>query len=212
MNSRHPHDKFKSPVGLNQSHPHNGRHKEYEFKYRATNISLTEFKKVMASISGERTFISVSSWDHYFVKDHQPDMFLRFRENPGSPQLTIKQRTSTTNNWDRFEVDLPLIESKTPGDLLEDVNMFAKISGWTSNFSIYKSCFIYDFKEFNFVYYVVFNECMSELDTYIEVEINKDVNLSDPISFLRELEQQLVPLGIGPGNRLKKSLFEIWRR
>ncbi len=60
---------------------------------------------------------------------------------------------------------------------------------------------------------------MKETGRFIEVEVNKDrvkfLNGKDPegaMDALRKGEQTLAVLGITAQNRLKKSLFELFRR
>ena len=50
---------------------------------------------------------------------------------------------------------------------------------------------------------------------FLEAELNKDQVLKlgeRAMDELREWEQKLLPLGVTPQNRLKRSLFELFRK
>jgi len=185
--------------------------KELEFKFKADDIKLTDFQNLIKNIKYNR-FIERSSWDVYYVKDENKEEFQRFRKDLTSPELTKKAKTKDTNNWRRVESDLPL----DPKRISEDkVAFHVGLDGYTENFRIFKSCFIYFLDLVNYVYYTVYNENMKEVGRFIEVEINKDKILElggeeKAFEVLKEYEQKLSVLGISPQNRLKKSLFEMF--
>ena len=93
---------------------------------------------------------------------------------------------------------------------------FVALDNYSHNFTIYKSCFIYKFEDINFVYYTVYDTEMVEKGRFIEVEVNKDkvTSLGDEKSMelLKEGENKLAPLGITSKNRLKKALFDIFKK
>jgi len=180
--------------------------KELEFKYDANSINLTDFLKLMQNLQ-PKIRKDVSSWDYYYTCNN-PEEFLRYRESK-NPELTIKRKTKSSNNWDRIEVDLPLDENRIDK---YKVDAFSKLLSYKENFRIYKTCFIFWFNDFNAVYYVVYDENMKEKGRFIEVEINKDriSNLADPFETLKQAENTLLTLGPKPSNRLKRSLFEMF--
>ena len=180
---------------------------ELEFKYKADDVKLSDFLKLMETLKVTKR-LDVSSWDHYFVKSE--DEFLRFR-NGQNPELTIKRKTKDTNNWNRVECDLPLDQSRITKDI---VTKFAELEGYKENFSIYKTCFIFWLDNVNYVYYIVYDSNMKEQGRFIEVEINKSSlgNLTDPTEELKKQEKLLEPLGISPQNRMKKSLYEMFKK
>ena len=79
---------------------------ELEYKYKADDIDLKDFRQLMSTLSTIKQK-DVSSWDHYFTNAFNPDEFIRFRVSD-NPELTIKRKTNQNNNWNRVEVDLPL--------------------------------------------------------------------------------------------------------
>ena len=187
---------------------------ELEFKYRANNINLTSFVKLMESLKPVSR-IDVSSWDRYYtLKDLSS--FQRFRES-ATPELTKKVKTKTGNNWERVEVDLPLDPARITQNIVEK---YVSLDGYTHNFTIYKTCMIFMFDYCNYVYYITYDEDLKELDRFVEVEINKnkvaeldrsEVSLyNNATDCLAESERVLKDVGISPQNRLKKSLYELY--
>lgn len=187
---------------------------ELEFKYRADNVSLSDFKGLMQTLKVKKQFI-VASWDIYYVHAIEQDSFQRLRLGP-TPELTKKIKTESGNNWNRVEVDLPLDVDRLTE---ETVAKYVGYDGYKENFRIFKSCDINVLEHLNFVYYVVFDGNWKESGRFIEVEVNKDVVLEleslapgSAMAKLKEGEVLLEKLGISPQNRLKKSLFEIFKQ
>lgn len=184
--------------------------KELEFKYRADAVSLVAFVNLMNEV-GHITRKDVSSWDHYYTHTDSKEEFLRFRESD-SPELTIKRKVKSSNNWERVEIDLPLDAKRVNK---RTVDNWTALEGYQNNFTIYKSCFIFWQDLLNMVYYVVYDENMKEQGRFIEIEVNKDKvqgigGVDVAFQQLKEMEKKLTTLGINPQNRLKKSLFEMF--
>ena len=183
--------------------------KELEYKYKADEVKLTEFKNLMTSLIPIKNK-DVSSWDRYYTSIESKDEFIRFRESD-NPELTMKRKIKNSNNWERLEVDLPLDASRIK---TVTVDKWAEIEGYKHNFTIYKSCFIFWYDIVNTVYYVVYNQDMTELGRFIEIEVNKEkvteLGVDACFEKLKDFEKALTALGITPQNRLKKSLFEMF--
>lgn len=188
----------------------NNEYKELEFKYNANNVRLTDFINLAENLAPVKR-LDTSSWDYYYTATNA-DEFMRFRESD-DPELTIKRKVKTTNNWERVEVDLPLDPKRLSKGV---VDSWVSLEGYKENFKIYKSCFIFWYENFNLVYYIVYDENMKERDRFIEVEINKKevpvLGLDKAVALLKDAEQALTALAISPQNRLKKSLFEMFRK
>ena len=184
--------------------------KELEYKYKADNIKLTDFSKLLKSFKVKKE-ITVSSYDTYYTHDQKNDWFIRFRDSDEKPELTKKRKIKDSDNWERVEVDVPL-----SAEAKEDViTKFVNLDGYSKNFKIYKTCAIYWLEDVNFVYYVVYDEDLREKNRFIEIEINKDKANelgNKAFAVLKKYENLLEPLGITHVNRLKKSLFEMYRR
>ncbi len=193
---------------------------ELEYKYKADDVKLTDFVKLMSKLNVVRK-LDISSWDTYYTKG--PNEFVRFRHST-DPELTIKRKVKDANNWQRIEVDLPVDDSRITD---EKVDNFLSLLEYQKNFKIYKSCFIYWLADVNFVYYIVYDENLKEAGRFIEVEVNKSaiyklraddrndgfVSTGDgAVNALNMAEKVLTQLGLSPQNRMKKSLFELFVR
>lgn len=184
--------------------------RELERKYRGDDIKLTDFIKFAESLSPVKQ-LEVASWDIYYAgnKFKLPFEFLRYRK--GEPaQLTIKIKSDEKNNADRFELDLDLFKAK---DFI--INTFAKLIGFEENFRIYKDCTIYWYDKVDIVYYIVYDKNKKERGRYVEIEARKDAQFSGPEeawNCVNEMEQKMSALGIIPANRLKKSMWEIFKK
>lgn len=187
---------------------------ELEYKYRADDISLSAFRELMASMPIDSNK-EAASWDIYYVQGSDFDSFQRFRMDKDRPELTKKVKTKEANNWKRIESDLPL----APGVSEKSVSFHVGLDGYKENFRIYKYCDIYFDAWLNYVYYVVYDKNMKETGRFIEIEVNKNMvqhlgkNFpTNPMKPLNDAEKLFEKLGITPQNRLKKSLFEIYRK
>lgn len=184
---------------------------ELEYKYKADSVSLTDFIKLMEELKPIDR-LDISSWDTYYTNSE--DSFVRFRQSD-TPELTKKVKTKEVNNWQRIEVDLKLdqcIKEST-------VAKFLELDGYKENFKVYKSCFIFWLDNINYVYYIVYDKELKELGRFIEVEVNKHrvVGLNEklPNGAVWELNQaasKLDSIGLSPQNRMKKSLFELYKK
>ena len=187
---------------------------ELEYKYRADNISLNDFKALMNSSHVLKQIVA-ASWDIYYSNASNSNSFVRLRLGE-KPELTIKVKTTDGNNWRRIEIDLPL----DPARLTEDtVSKFVAEFGYKENFRIFKACDIHVLEYTNFVYYVVYDTNLQEVGRFAEVEVNKEKVMEldslapgQAMAKLREGEMVLEKLGISAQNRLKKSLFEIFKK
>jgi adenylate cyclase class IV len=181
--------------------------KEIEFKYDADGVSMNRFVELMETMKIDKKML-VSSYDDYFT-DAQGN-FIRYRHHDTRGELTIKRKTSNLNNNERIEVNVP-----TEGNNLKAVTAFVDLLGYQPNFGIYKTCNIFWIDKVVMVYYVVYDKELKEKRRFIEVEANEDLpweSEQQAWDEIQKYEQMLEPLGVGPKNRLKKSLFEIFRK
>lgn len=183
----------------------NSEYKELEYKYKADNVGLQDFLKLMKTYNIKKT-LDISSWDIYYLANE--DNFVRYRQSD-TPELTKKVKTKAANNWERVEIDLPLDPNRIKE---ETVSRFLALDGYKENFRVYKSCFIFWLNDVNYVYYIVYNPDMKEVGRFVEVEVNKTSTVQDLDSLLKQAEAGLAILGITPQHRMKKSLFELYKR
>lgn len=183
---------------------------EIESKYRADSIKLLDFKTLLDSLK-PLDFLYVESTDIYFVKSEEE--FLRYRMPPDygkekRAELTFKKKHILANNLVRTEVNLRVDSNK-----LDTIEAFCEGLGYNKNFSILKLCDIYSFKDAILVYYTVKGEDGS-YQSFIEIEALEGYPTSkeQAKAIIRDYERLLEPLGVTAQNRLKKSLFELYRK
>jgi adenylate cyclase class IV len=182
--------------------------KEIEYKYDSENISMKAFEDLVEQNFTIKKKMLVSSYDDYFVDNL--NNFIRYRYTDGRGELTIKRKLSEHNNNERIEVNVP-----TAGDNLKTITAFVDLLGYKHNFGIYKTCKIYWVDKIVLVYYVVYDKEMKEVRRFIEIEADEDLQWDTEQEAWDEIakyEKLLEPLGITNRNRLKKSLYEIFRK
>lgn len=180
--------------------------REIESKYSADDIKLEAFLKVIESLSVKKKMM-VSSFDDYFVNSLND--FIRYRHTDDKGELTIKRKLNDRNNNERVEVNVP-----TSGDNLKTITAFVDLLGYKHNFGIFKTCQIFWFDKVDLVYYVVYDKELKELRRFIEIEALEDIEWESEDQAWEEVlkyEKLLEPLGITSKNRMRKSLFELFR-
>jgi len=183
------------------------RFKEIETKYDASDIKMEDFLKIVENLPIRKKLL-VSSHDDYYV--NKSGDFVRYRYNSERGELTVKRKTIESNNNDRVEVNLP-----TQADDVPTVSRFLGLLGYDPNFSIYKTCNIFWTDKVDLVYYVVYDKEFKEKRRFIEIEADEELEWESEEEAWNEIlkyEKMLEPLGITPKNRLRKSLFEIFRK
>lgn len=185
--------------------------KEIETKYNAKKIKLKDFDTFCKSLNpvSEK---QIGSYDYYYVKSETE--FLRYRSGT-KPELTIKRKTKAQNNYIRVEVNLPINPKTSENKRLKIVEAFCNGLGFFHNFVIYKTCHIYYYKNFNFVFYVVFDENLKEKARFIEIEMDEEYpwpNEATAWSELLKIEEKLKAFGITYKHRISESLYEMFRK
>lgn len=182
--------------------------KEIEFKYDAKEIDMQKFMDYMETLSPKKKML-VSSYDDYFTDPN--GNFIRYRYTDGRGELTIKRKLNDKNNNERIEVNL-----ETTGDNFKSVEAFVNLLNYQHNFGIYKTCKIYWIDNVVAVYYIVYNKKMEEVRRFVEIEANEDLQWESEEQALNAVihyEKLLEPvIGITSRNRLRKSLFEMFRK
>ena len=187
------------------------KHLEIEFKYRADNVGLEAFVTFCKGFNGLKAHVSASGFDHFYDNVKDPGAFGRLRVGPDLNQLTFKRKTEDANNFIRTEHNLDLAAHTCR----EQIEAFLGEFGYSYNMSLFKSCFVYKYDRHIFVYYICYDTDMKETGRFIEVEMSEDfpwASESDAYEELAVLEKLMKPLGISPQNRVKKSLFELYRK
>lgn len=190
------------------------KHTELEVKYKMENGDMFSFKRFVESEFAVERFEYVTGPDYYFVKPESGEA-IRYRVpsyQKEKGELTIKQKKTAENNINRIEVNIPL---KNPS--IEDVTKFVGLLGYELNFAIIKDCVVFELSDCVMAYYSVAEIGGSKPPLhFIEVEIKEEVvdSLSEDEAWgvLRYYESKLSAIGISPQRRVKKSLYEIFKK
>jgi len=141
---------------------------EFESKYRVDPNMLIEFKRIMDNIPELLTFTYVEGGDLYFTK---PDgSFARYRSpshglGGGRSEVTVKVKPDgAKNNIIRKEVNWRV--DGTPEDAIKEG---LQLMGYTFNFSIWKGCHIYKFKDVTLCFYTVYDTTDGKLPRQIRL-------------------------------------------
>lgn len=182
--------------------------KEIEFKYDAADIEMEKFIDMVEEMKPEKRML-VSSYDDYFTDDK--GNFIRYRYHDSRGELTIKRKVTDKNNNERVEVNLP-----TGGDNFEATEAFVNLLGYKHNFGIFKTCKIYWVDNVVLVYYVVYDKKgLKESRRFIEIEADEEktwANEEAAWAHVEKYEKLFEPLGITSRNRMRKSLYELFRK
>lgn len=186
------------------------KYTEVEFKYAAENISLETFTEFCKNRGPER-FVMAAGYDHFYDHAKDADTFCRHRIGPDMNQLTFKRKTADNNNFVRTEHNIDLDTKVIP----EQVEALCQEFGYRHNVSIFKNCFVYTYSWYTLVYYICYNLDMNELGRFVEIEMKEDhkwASDNQPMAELLVIERTCKALGILPQARIKRSLFEMFRK
>lgn len=190
---------------------------EFEVKYRVEPSLLMRFKSIVSSIPDVTDFKYAEGSDYYLVNETG---FWRYRtedwNSDGRRELTKKIKPDgAKNNISRTEYNLRLDPGTDRSVIFESL----KHDGYKFSFSIFKGAHIYFTKDATIVFYTVtdttpgtpYNEA-SFLEIEVDEELMKGINEDEAWSIINKYEKVLEPLGLTPQKRLKKSLFDIYKR
>lgn len=182
---------------------------ELEFKYDGGDLKLSKFQDFANSMN-PRKRVEGTGWDYYYSGEGQNFEFIRLRQG-GLSELTIKIKNNEKNNNDRFELDLPLAMS-IPQRLVEK---FVSLFGFKENFRVFKYFDIYWFEKVDIVYYTIYNKDMVEIGRRVEIEALKDYpfkSSEEALNEVKAMEKAMLEIGITPQKRMKKSMWEQFRK
>lgn len=187
---------------------------ELEFKYDGSDIKLTKFVEFAQTLPIVK-HIEGAGWDSYYSGDGKielPFEFIRLRQSPDFAELTVKIKNTEKNNQNRFELDLPLLPSRTTNWLIEK---FVALFGFKENFRVFKYFDIYWTDKVDIVYYTIYNRDMVEVGRRVEIEARKDYKFTsqeEALAAVKDMEQQMAIIGITPQKRMRKSMWEQFRK
>lgn len=205
-------------------------HIEFETKYRVEDHLLIKFKQIMENQEDLKDFIYVEGPDFFYTYpqawfDANPQWepngtFVRYRKpsfglDKGRRQVTWKYKPiDAKNSIKRKEHNWDI--GKTPEKVIIEQ---LQSSGLLFNASIVKNCHIYIFGDATLVFYTVYDTTYGEpkkADYFVEIEVDEntigDLNEDEAWKVIEKYEQVLSPLGISARNRLRKSLFEMYKK
>lgn len=192
-------------------------HIEFESKYRVEPSVLMPMKMLIEKMPTFKEFIYAEGPDEYFVSG---DSFIRYRKeaNKGDnarAELTMKIKPEgAKNNIIREEFNI-----RVDGTPRETIVKFVNALGFKHNFTVMKSCFIYRMEDATLVYYYVVDTTDGGLKNenhFVEIEVSEEqihtMNEDQAWTILTKYEKALESIGINPQKRLRKSLYETYRR
>lgn len=208
----------------------NLEHIEFETKYRVGDHLQVQFKQIMEAHPDLLNFIYVEGPDSFFtysdswfeaMPQWEPSgTFIRYRKpsfglDKGRRQITWKYKPKgAKNNIQRKEHNWDIGETPEK-TILEQL----QASGAVFNSSITKNCHIYKFDDATLVFYAVYDTTYGKpekADYFIEIEVceEKIASMTEDQAWavIEKYEEILNPLGITAQKRLKKSLFELYRK
>lgn len=188
---------------------------EFECKYKTEEASLIAFKKLASGIEDDfLEFIYAEGPDRYYTtKTKTEASFARYRkarhETDPKEWLTFKKRLDKKRAYKRKEPNI--LVTGTP---LTDIESALSMHGYSLNFSIYKYCHIYVFKDATIVFYTVVDE-KDKHTSFIEIEVDEatiaEQTEEDAWDVIRKYEAHLSSL-ITYKNRMDKSLFDMYKK
>jgi adenylate cyclase class IV len=184
--------------------------KEIETKYSAEEISYRDFKQFCQSRK-PKNFVLASGYDHFYEKKNDPGSFCRHRVGPDMNQLTFKRKTVDSSNFVRTEHNLNL----SPDTSTHQVEALCAEFDYQYNTSIFKTCFVYFYDWYVLSYYLCYDVHMKEVGRFVEIEMKEDHDFGseeNAWSSLLIIEKLCKEIGLNPKSRIKRSLFEIYKK
>lgn len=146
--------------------------------------------------------------------------FMRYRRpshglDSGRTELTTKYKEDGAgNNFKREEKNLRVDKTEE-----ETVKEFVKDLGYKLNFSVWKSCHIYKFPDAILVFYTVYDTTdgkASNSHSFMEIEVDEEtvstMTEAEAWAIIVKYEKALEPCGVASQRRMRKSLFELFKR
>lgn len=203
----------------------------------------------MDSLPNLEKFIYVEGPDEYFTNEHLFNEFTKFAESLGAKdkerfnemiastvgsfppfmryrrpshgldnnrqEITTKyQQDGAKNNIRREEKNLRVDNTQ-----LDAIKGFIADIGYKMNFSIWKTCHIYNFDDATLVFYSVYdttNGKAAKMDNFVEIEVNEEkvstMTEKEAWSVIEKYEKELETVGLSAKSRLRRSLFQMYKR
>lgn len=206
-------------------------HIEFETKYRVEDQNLIIFKQLLDNLASDKKFIYVEGPDFYFTYpkwwfQNNPQWdpngtFGRFRKpsyglDNGRRQMTCKYKPcDAKNSIQREEHNIEVGPNTTEATIFKQFERH----GMQFNSSIIKNCHIYKLADATLVFYTVYDTTdgkPKKADYFVEIEVDEETitqkTESEAWDVIVKYERILEPVGVSAQKRLRKSLFEMYRR
>lgn len=191
---------------------------EFETKYNSDITQLSQFKNIVGALPDLLEFTYAEGPDTYFVRpDRQDGSFGRYRvathphETKYAQWTTKYKPAGAKTNVSRLEYNW-----RVDGTPSQEIIDGAIADGWTYNFRIVKQCHIYRFAPVTLVFYSVKEDGVNKEDYYVEIEITEETihELTEDQAWeiIKKYEKILEPIGVNAQKRLRRSLFEMYRK
>lgn len=183
---------------------------EIETKYEVTEKEMFPFKDLVEKL-GYKKFKYVQGPDSFYALPETPEKFGRYRkaEDEKRAEWTVKEKLSKNSTIFRTEINWRV--DNTPP---EEIHRGALEMGFVYDTSIWKACHIYELADATLVYYSVRDED-GKMDHFVEIEIKEDLKIESEeaaMEIISKYETVLLPLGVKPQKRKRKSLREMYSR
>jgi len=204
---------------------------EFETKYRVEDQNLIVFKQILDGLQEEKKFIYVEGPDFYFTYpkwwfENNPQWdpggtFGRYRKpsyglDNGRRQVTCKYKPKDAkNSIQRKEYNLNVTPETNESVIFGQF----EAHGMQFNSSIIKNCHIYKLEDATLVFYTVYDTTdgtPKKADNFVEIEVDEDTISSkteeQAWAVITKYERLLEKVGLNAQKRLRKSLFEMYKR
>ena len=189
------------------------KHIELETKYKVEGDLVYQFKNLVQNLPDLEDFIYVESDDIYFVSPNADFARYRFskQKTDSRAEVTWKSKPEgAKDNTLRTEYNW-----RVDGTPPETIAAALESRGYKRNFRISKIVHIYVFPEVTVPFYTVIDES-GKMQHFIEIEIREDkadsLTEDQGWEIISKWEKILAPLGITAQKRLRKSLYEMYRK
>lgn len=192
-------------------------HVEFETKYRVEQSIQLPFKLIVEKMPTFKDFVFAAGPDEYYVNGK---LFARYRKESNKgvnsrAEITVKIKPEgAKNNIIREEFNVRV--DSTPK---ETIAKFLNALGFEYSFTVIKTCFIYHMEDATLVSYTVADVTDGTIkreDNFIEIEVSEEkiheMTKDQAWEILIKYEKALEELGINPQKRLRKSLYEMYKR
>jgi len=195
--------------------PKIARFTEFETKYSSDISQLSQFKSIVEALPGLIEFTYAEGPDTYLTKSDGSFGRYRVAKYPHDTkyaQWTLKFKpTGARNNISRLEYNW-----RVDGTPAQEILDGAEAMGFSFNFKISKQCHIYRFEDATLVFYSVREDGAVKEDYFMEVEITEETvhELTEEQAWgvIRKYEKILEPVGVNAQKRMRRSLFEMYKR